>query len=188
MVPKYFILLGIILLMKTFSCEDSKFCMDISNEKKESIFREFDAIYRKYSYEMLLSKVVPDTSKALKVNDDLYRDKLNCKSALSAHLYKFNNATHLSERALCPWEFRIKIRANHTLPYKYPMHKKEAYCKCETCDARIRNVYKCMPVLVPMPCLIRLDTCGSDGYYQWIPNIEQISVACVCASNPIHSY
>ena len=159
---------------------ENEICKDITEDKKQEILNQFDVSFKKYNFEIFLSKVNPLKPNPLETNPitidiDLYRDTLKCKSLI------LKNGTYINEIALCPWEYRIKIRANQTVGYKYPMYRKEAHCICSTCDARIKNVYSCMPVLESMPCLVR-DKCGSDGYYQWVPNIERVSVACVCAS------
>ena len=161
-----------ILVLKT-TTSNAKYCMDISDDKKELIFKEFDSIFRKYNNEIIVSKANPQHNHSNGLNINLYRENRNCTSIKK-------NTTYLSDRAMCPWVYRIKIRSNRTLSNKYPVYRREAHCLCSDCDANMKH--KCMPVLESMPCLERLEKCNADGYYMWVPTIERISVACVCAS------
>ena len=168
--------IGLIILMLLFKAIpfNAQICKDISEERKETIYKEFDAIYRKYTNQLILAKINPLNMKTDIVNPDLYRKKGDCKKVEQ-------NSTYVNERALCPWEYRLRIRANHTLSNKYPLYRKEAHCMCEKCDGRIKFNRMCIPVMEPMPCLVRQENCGSDGYYRWMPQVELVSVACVCA-------
>ena len=175
----------ILLLIKLLSCHSNNYCMDISNEKKEAIYKEFDSIYRKFNNEMMLLKVGPSSHNLptiMGISSKMNNVNKDCQILTNKTMTR--NSTYINERSTCPWEYRIKIRTNQTLSHKYPMHIREAHCLCDSCDSSRddnKSVHnRCMPVLMSMPCLMRLDKCGSDGYYRWIPHIEQISVACVC--------
>jgi len=144
-------------------------CMDISEMRKELLYKEFDSLYRQYMSEVFYTKGIVQTPydkiNAANLNMTLLRDKGEChlKSTKSKH---FNS--------MCPWVYKIKNR----LGTKYPTLRREAHCSCDSCN---RN-FTCMPILEAMTCLEKSPReCDHDGFAKWIPSIEMISVGCVCA-------
>ena len=144
-------------------------CMDISEMRKELLYKEFDSLYRQYMSEVFFTKGIVQTPydkiNAANLNMTLLRDKGECnlKSIKSKH---FNS--------MCPWVYKIKNR----LGSKYPTLRREAHCSCDSCN---RN-FTCMPILEAMTCLEKSPReCDHDGFAKWIPNIEMISVGCVCS-------
>ena len=68
-------------------------------------------------------------------------------------------------------------------PDRYPPYRSIVKCTCDSCQAMDTNLPKklftCYPVFTKVPVLVRSE-CGSDGFYRWIPRLEEINVACVC--------
>ena len=87
----------------------------------------------------------------------------------------------LGEKAVCPWKRQTTpVRAD-----KYPWIRSFAKCTCDRCAPLSANSslpnYGCMPVRVNMPVLERQARCDTEGFQVWTPNVEEVSVACVCA-------
>ena len=144
-------------------------CMDLSEMRKESLYKEFDSLYRQYMSEVFYTKGIVQTPydkiNVRDLNMTLLRDKGEChlKSTKSKHL-----------NSMCPWIYKIKNR----LGTKYPTLRREAHCSCDSCNRH----FTCMPILEAMTCLERSPReCDHDGFVKWIPSIEMISVGCVCA-------
>jgi hypothetical protein len=93
-------------------------------------------------------------------------------------LLRARNTTTVRQKSLCPWRYDVKYRED-----RFPEFISEAKCTCSTCNHLIKdqipNMYGCLPIMEPVPALIR--TCGSDGIYKWTPQIEFISIGCTCA-------
>jgi hypothetical protein len=73
---------------------------------------------------------------------------------------------------------------------RYPSYRTEVKCTCDSCTAKdkkalSKNIYGCVPVLRAVPVLIK-HSCGTDGFYEWKPSIDEVNVACVCTFN--HKY
>ena len=86
----------------------------------------------------------------------------------------------MNQQSLCPWKYEVKRRPN-----RFPHYKSVVKCTCDSCqpilddDLKRKHLYTCHPVLQSQPSLVK-GKCGSDGYYDWKPELEFINVACVC--------
>ena len=105
-------------------------CMDISEMRKELLYKEFDSLYRQYMSEVFFTKGIVQTPydkiNVRDLNMTLLRDKGEChlKSTKSRH---FNS--------MCPWIYKIKNR----LGTKYPSLRREAHCSCDSCGTKNEN-------------------------------------------------
>ena len=84
---------------------------------------------------------------------------------------------------MCPWKYIVTHRND-----KYPFYKTDVKCTCDKCLFKnkntnyIQNNYACQPVFKHVPVLVKKE-CGLDGFYKWLPFVEEINYACVCATN-----
>ena len=147
-------------------------CIDLSNDEKEEIFKEYDSLFRQYMNDVIYARGSTKDPYKYKVDVDLYRDKVNCSNISRSH-------TNLAN-SYCPWWYKTKVRASTALGFKYPKYRQEVQCVCDHCNKDERGEYRCTPVLQPMTCLERKE-CGRNGFYKWVPSIEMINVACVCS-------
>ena len=88
------------------------------------------------------------------------------------------NVTKLNELAICPYHFKIIDRSD-----RYPHLRTQAICNCANCTRNPANddvIYKCMPITILMPALIRDKYACIDGIYLWKPILEYVSIACEC--------
>ena len=93
-------------------------------------------------------------------------------------LVQKRNLTTLNQQSLCPWKYMVAMRVN-----KYPPFRPEVKCTCDKCttlSSELVSETGCMPVLKAMPVLVR-GKCDDDGFYMWMPTVEHVNVACVCA-------
>lgn len=94
------------------------------------------------------------------------------------------NITSPNTRSICPWKYVVVENADF-----YPKTRVMAKCTCSSCMTLENNklppfVYKCMPVFKPVPLLKRSDCV--NGYFEYVPHTEEVSVACICGL--IHNY
>ena len=96
--------------------------------------------------------------------------------------YSDLNMTKINEMAICPWHTKVVTRKD-----RYPSVVLHTVCNCEKCQ-RVNTenedvAYKCQPVYKLSPALIKSHKCNTDtNVYEWIPALEKIAVACVCAN------
>lgn len=81
---------------------------------------------------------------------------------------------------LCPWHYSIIQRHD-----RYPFKRMTAFCNCKsTCllnsTAKSINNYKCVPIKLSMPVLIR-GKCH-NGFYKWNNAIEDVPSSCACVA------
>jgi hypothetical protein len=105
------------------------------------------------------------------------------------HLYEESGCLDMSsnktlqyprQKSTCPWEVVIKERDD-----RWPSRIAEAKCTCTHCNtlndvALSKYVYRCMPVLMPTPVLLREDVCDFEGFFKWIDAVELINYGCSC--------
>jgi hypothetical protein len=88
--------------------------------------------------------------------------------------YKILNNT----MPLCPWHYVIIERAN-----KFPHTRANAVCNCKESCLNSNSNFRCSPIRIPMPVLIRGKCNPKRGYYEWMDAIEDINIGCVCTRN-----
>ena len=168
------------LIVRLEGGHEYSMCKEISEMRRESIYKEFDSLYRQYNNEVFYSRGITQEPHVVRhVNIDLLRDKGKCFDINS----NTTTSSQIQSVAICPWTYKIKKRSNASLGLKYPTLRREAHCMCDSCHNKSNESFKCMPILQAMTCLERSNKCDHEGYYKWIPNIEMISVGCVCALN-----
>jgi hypothetical protein len=96
---------------------------------------------------------------------------------------KASNKTLQYERhkSTCPWEVVTKERDD-----SWPIRVAEAKCTCSQCNSvddvvLSKGIYRCMPVMIQSPVLLREDECDAEGFYKWSEAIELINYGCTCA-------
>ena len=162
--------------IETLSNALSQNCTDISEETKSNMLSEFERFYRRYTMELIKSRVKSSDPK--REDPSQYRDKSICEEDKNK-----NNNSLIYKRSLCPWYTKIMIRED-----RYPPFAKEVRCACESCNTKNfklnpkspNGTYYCLPVMSPSVGLKR-GICGRNGIYEWTPTIENFNVACVCA-------
>ena len=81
------------------------------------------------------------------------------------------NFSSLSQRSMCPWKYEVTSQKN-----RFPHLRVNVKCTCDSCQVN----HVCVPVTQLVPVLVR-DGCDDDGYFKWIPSLDKLNVACVCA-------
>jgi hypothetical protein len=147
-------------------------CSYPSNDYLESVLLEYFSYYRKYQesiYEKLLNN-----EEISNQNYETGRYSHFVENTECLHLNR--NKTRINHQSLCPWQYVITHRLD-----RYPFYRKQVKCTCENCsNIKSKKDFKCMPIVKTQPVLLRTG-CSQDGYYKWIPSVEEVNVACVCA-------
>jgi len=180
----FYLMLKMTVSMDKFDKNEYGTCKDLSELRKENIFKEFDSLYRQYLNEVFYARGIsqePHVSRNMNFN--LLRDKGQCFDFIQN---RSMNKTQIENVSTCPWTYKIKKRTNVTMGFKYPTYRREAHCLCDSCQSvgnkgKNASSYHCLPILQAMTCLERSRQCDHEGFYKWIPSIEMISVGCVCA-------
>ncbi|CAF0855569.1 unnamed protein product [Brachionus calyciflorus] len=139
--------------------------------------KELDEMYSKYVIEFLKLEEI-QLKKSL---GDVHNDTADFDFEKSAYFENtqcnehIRNRTLINQQSLCPWRNKIIHRDD-----RYPRYKSIAKCTCENCATKSQSFFNCMPVFRTAPVLIR-KKCLSNGTNEWIPGLEKISFACVCA-------
>ena len=130
--------------------------------------------YRNYEEATLKNKLDPVISKKTHLtenNKEYFMDKSQCN-------VNDRNLTSLNQQSLCPWKYVVTLNID-----RFPPYRSVAKCTCDSCQSiegtLSKKIYICYPVYQRVPSLIKGE-CGADGYFQWIPKMEEINVACVC--------
>ena len=145
-------------------------CIDPNSEFIESVFMNLTTELRNLQEEYLTTNKNIDFRGPYKS----LQDNTQCN-------FEERNSTTTNQLSLCPWSYAVIYRYD-----RYPQLRTIAKCTCDSCttiDGLLSKLYNCIPVYDTVPYL-KKSWCGADGYYNWIPMMEQISVACACA----HSY
>lgn len=152
----------------------SKSCLNPNQEYLELLFSEYSIYFRKQ--EELLVNLDSSSKKSQyeKENDD---SQCNTNE---------RNTTTINKRSICPWKYKLNIRFD-----RFPPYRAEAKCSCSYCNFIGNNIlpmnmYGCLPVLKPVPVLIKQDECDKDGYFIWKPEIDYVNMACTCGF--IHNF
>ena len=153
-------------------------CMEVNEERKEYIFKEYDSYFRKYLESTFYSRGITNDIFSFDVDENSLREKGKCENKRN---FTSNSTVKTQFSATCPWVYKIKRR----IGIKYPALRREAHCLCDSCQNKMienkTRIYKCRPILNSMTCLEKSNRCDHEGFYKWIPSIEMISVGCVCA-------
>jgi hypothetical protein len=152
-------------------------CVDPSPEQRSKYLLEMNYLFKDTAgildlapIKEIYSSIIYEEGKETEI-DLKSEDRLECSDNLD--LFRPNDFK------LCPSHQVLKVREN-----MHPSMKSETKCNCEKClqlgDIRDDVVYKCLPVKILMPALIRTNEC-IGGYYRWKPILEKNSVACICS-------
>jgi hypothetical protein len=84
------------------------------------------------------------------------------------------------QKTTCPSTVVMREREQ-----SWPRRVAEIKCTCSRCnlpgDFKLStSVYRCMPVLVPKPMLLREDKCDAEGFHMWSDSVEMVNMGCTC--------
>jgi hypothetical protein len=89
------------------------------------------------------------------------------------------NRTLINQKAICPWIYTVEKRED-----RYPFLVSKVKCTCNSCTTsslKYNKLYRCVPIMKETPVLVRQMTCSKDGFKEWKPTFENITISCVCA-------
>lgn len=151
-------------------------CMDPSPEQRSKYLLEMNYLFKDTAGILNLTPIKEIYSSIIR--DEVEETEIPLKSEERQECMENLDLLRPSDFKLCPSHQVLKIREN-----MYPSMKSETKCNCEKClqlgDVTDDVVYKCQPVKILVPALIRTDEC-IDGLYRWKPILEKNSVACIC--------
>jgi hypothetical protein len=152
-------------------------CENPDDEYLENLLSEYQVFFRKYQETILRNNIEPN----LMDNSNRQHTHMDPTSFIEQTqcTIQERKTNIINQASLCPWRYVTKLRHD-----RYPILKTEAKCTCDKCttfanDKLPKHIYGCMPVLKPVPVLLRGE-CGQDGFFNWTPTTEEINVACVC--------
>ena len=173
-------ILALIFFASIWEWSFSKKCFDLSEEKKETLFKDYESEYRKKVLVNYKEKNILDFVNTLitENNYDGYRNKGKCLNRKYTFYTSIIKSIH--KIASCPWQYSFKKRDS-----KYPTYIKEAQCLCHDCSRNeikeLTATWQCLPVLQQMPSLDKSDDCDKDNFYIWKRSLELVNVNCVCS-------
>ena len=147
-------------------------CINPSDADLTSLLSEYDIIFRQHREN--ITKLIRSRVSTAKIN--------NYNHLVDNSMCNLNDraSININERSMCPWKI-----VNTYVPDRFPHIKSEVKCSCDKC-VKIGNEfmptldYGCMPVLHTLAVLVKGD-CLSNGFFEWLPSLEEVSVACTCA-------
>ncbi|RNA16136.1 interleukin 17 [Brachionus plicatilis] len=147
---------------------NSKSCLNPNQEYLELLYSEYSIFFRKQE-ELLVKLESPSKNEKYLTETDDSQCNINER-----------NTTTINKRSICPWKYKLNIRFD-----RFPPYRAEAKCSCSYCNFIGNNIlpinmYGCLPVLKPIPVLVKQDECDKDGYYIWKPDIDYVNMACTC--------
>lgn len=146
----------------------SKSCLNPNQEYLELLYSEYSIYFRKQE-ELIVKFNSPQKNEHNLADTDDSQCNINER-----------NTTTINKRSICPWKYKLNIRFD-----RFPPYRAEAKCSCSYCNfignsILPMNLYGCLPVVKPIPILIKQDECDKDGYYIWKPDIDYVNMACTC--------
>lgn len=152
-------------------------CENPDDEYLENLLSEYQVFFRKYQETILRNNIEPNLMDSNRQHAPIDPSSFIEQTQCTIQERKTNI---INQASLCPWRYVTKARHD-----RYPILRTEAKCTCDKCttyanDKLPKNFYGCMPVLKPVPVLLRGE-CGQDGFFNWTPTTEEINVGCVCA-------